>query len=66
MLITLLPTKLGLTFLLWFFMHHLCSGIRHLALDLHFGEGLVKSRRSSILVFLFSIILTLLFGNGIW
>ncbi|MBL79194.1 MAG: succinate dehydrogenase, cytochrome b556 subunit [Nitrosomonadaceae bacterium] len=65
-LLAWIPVKVVLTFLLWFFMHHLCAGIRHLALDLHFGEGLGQSRKSSVLVFLFSIILTLLFGAGIW
>ncbi len=66
MLLNWVPVKIGLAFLLWFFMHHLCAGIRHLALDLHFGEGLDRSRKNSVLVFLFSIILTLLVGARIW
>ncbi len=55
-----------LIFLLWFFLHHLCAGIRFLALDLHYGVMLERARTSSKLVLVFGIILTLLIGFAIW
>lgn len=60
------PIKIGLTILLWIFMHHLCAGIRHLALDLHYGAELTEARTSSKLVIVAGIILTILFGTLIW
>ena len=61
-----IPVKMGLTVLLWFLMHHLCAGIRHLALDLHYGEGKEQARVSGRLVLIIGIILTILFGAIIW
>ncbi|SFP45530.1 succinate dehydrogenase subunit C [Nitrosomonas cryotolerans] len=61
------PTIKGvLIFSLWFFLHHLCAGIRFLALDLHYGVMLRPARMSSKLVLVFGIILTLLIGFAIW
>jgi len=65
-ILTCIPVKIGLTILLWFLMHHLCAGIRHLALDLHYGAELKQARISSRLVFIAGIILTILFGAVIW
>ena len=65
-ILSCIPVKIGLTVLLWFFMHHLCAGIRHLALDLHYGEGREQARVSSRLVLIVGIILTILFGAVIW
>ena len=58
--------KIGLILLLWFFLHHLCAGIRHLALDLHYGLTLSQARVTSKLVLVVSILLTVIFGFVIW
>ena len=51
---------------LWFFLHHLCAGIRHLLLDLHIGVALPQARASSKLVFAPGFILTVLAGLMLW
>lgn len=66
MILACIPVKIGLTIFLWFLMHHLCAGIRHLALDLHYGAELKQARISSRLVFIAGIILTILLGAVIW
>ena len=58
--------KLILIFFVWFCLHHLCAGIRYLALDLHYGILLAQARASSKWVLAISIILTLLAGAIIW
>ncbi|MBA4142935.1 MAG: succinate dehydrogenase, cytochrome b556 subunit [Nitrosospira sp.] len=58
--------KVALILSLWFFLHHFCAGIRHLALDLHLGIELQQARWSSKLVIAAGIILTVLFGIWIW
>jgi succinate dehydrogenase / fumarate reductase cytochrome b subunit len=58
--------KLMLLLPLWFFLHHLCAGIRHLVLDLHIGVLLTQARTSSKLVLLAGILLTVLVGLIIW
>ncbi len=52
--------------LLWGFFHHLCAGIRFLALDLHFGSDLETARASSRAVLAGGIVLTLLAGWQLW
>ena len=59
-------TKLILLFLLWFFVHHLCAGIRHLLLDLHIGITLSQARTGSKLVLTAGIIITALAGLILW
>ena len=51
---------------LWFFLHHLCAGIRHLLLDLHIGVALPQARASSKLVFAAGFVLTALVGLMLW
>ncbi|WP_094090021.1 succinate dehydrogenase, cytochrome b556 subunit [Legionella clemsonensis] len=55
---------------LWAFgaalVYHLLAGIRHLLMDLGYGEQLKSGRRSAIIVIVLSIILTLLLGIWIW
>lgn len=58
--------KLALIGLVWAYLHHFCAGIRHLALDLHFGVGLEAARASSWVVLAVSIGLALVFGALIW
>jgi len=66
--VTLLSPFVKITLLLfaWFFLHHLCAGIRYLLLDLHYGIALAQTRASSKLVLVAGILLTLLMGTFIW
>jgi succinate dehydrogenase / fumarate reductase, cytochrome b subunit len=58
--------KLVLLGLLWGYLHHLCAGIRHLALDLEVGVDLPAARASSMAVMAVSIGLTFLIGVLLW
>jgi succinate dehydrogenase / fumarate reductase cytochrome b subunit len=58
--------KMALLLPIWFFLHHLCAGIRHLALDLHIGVMLPQSRMGSRLVVAAGILLTALMGLILW
>jgi len=56
--------------LLWIFgaalIYHMLAGIRHLIMDLGYGEGLESGRRSAIFVIAVAAILTILLGIWIW
>ncbi len=54
--------KLIMTGLLWAFLHHFCAGIRFLLLDMHVGIELASARRSSTIVFVVSLVLTVILG----
>jgi succinate dehydrogenase / fumarate reductase, cytochrome b subunit len=54
--------KLLLLVLIWAFLHHLLAGLRHLAMDVHWGVGLENARLSSKIVLVLSLALTLLAG----
>jgi succinate dehydrogenase / fumarate reductase cytochrome b subunit len=58
--------KLVLFGLLWAYLHHLLAGVRHLAMDLHYGTELEMSRASSKLVFFGALALTLIAGVALW
>lgn len=58
--------KLLLLGLLWAYLHHLCAGIRHLAMDVHYGTELAAARASSWAVLAVSIALTLAAGVMLW
>ena len=58
--------KLTLIGLLWAFLHHLCAGIRYLALDLDYGTDLAPARASSWAVLAVSIALTAILGARLW
>jgi succinate dehydrogenase / fumarate reductase cytochrome b subunit len=58
--------KVALLLPIWFFLHHLCAGIRHLALDLHIGVTLPQARMGSRLVAAAGILLTALLGVMLW
>jgi succinate dehydrogenase / fumarate reductase cytochrome b subunit len=60
------PTKLILLLLAWAFFHHLCAGIRYLALDFHYGLKLKQARASSKWVLFVSLALTALAGIKLW
>ena len=50
----------------WALFHHLCAGIRFLLLDIHIGIELPAARFSSVVAFVASIFLTLIFGVWLW
>ena len=54
--------KLILIGVAWAYLHHLCAGIRHLALDLDYGTELAAARASSWAVLVVSVVLTLVAG----
>ena len=58
--------KLILIGLLWAFLHHLCAGLRFLALDMHYGTDLPAARNSSRVVLIVSILLTIVLGVLVW
>jgi succinate dehydrogenase / fumarate reductase, cytochrome b subunit len=57
--------KIVLFGLIYLYMHHFCSGIRYILLDLHKGIDLESARLSSKIVFVVSIVLTLIIGAKI-
>lgn len=62
--------SIGCKFVLWVFgaaiIYHLLAGIRHIVMDLGFGEGLSAGRCSATGVIAAAIFLTLLLGIWIW
>jgi succinate dehydrogenase / fumarate reductase cytochrome b subunit len=58
--------KLVLLTLLWGYLHHFCAGIRYLLLDIHRGIELAPARRSSAVVLVVSLALTLVLGARRW
>lgn len=52
--------RLVVVMLVWALAHHLLAGLRHLALDVHWGLGLRRARHSSIAVLLAGGLVTLL------
>lgn len=58
--------KLILIGAVWAYAHHLCAGIRHLALDLDYGTELAAARATSWTVLAVSVLLTLAAGVAIW
>jgi succinate dehydrogenase / fumarate reductase cytochrome b subunit len=59
-------SKLAAIGVAWAYLHHFCAGIRHLALDLHYGMTLEAARATSWVVIGVSAFLTLVFGALIW
>ena len=58
--------KLALLGVLWAFLHHFLAGIRHLTLDMRIGLEIRQARRSSKLVLIGGVLLTLLIGACWW
>ena len=58
--------KLVLFGLLWAYLHHFCAGIRFLMLDMHKGVDLEPARKSSKIVLVVCITLTLIIGVVLW
>ncbi|WP_374335740.1 succinate dehydrogenase, cytochrome b556 subunit [Leeia sp.] len=55
--------KLVMLGFIWAFMHHLCAGIRFLALDLHKGIQLHTARTTAKAVLVISLVLTAVLGG---
>jgi succinate dehydrogenase / fumarate reductase cytochrome b subunit len=51
--------KLWMLVLVWALAHHFLAGLRHLALDVHWGVGLKHARQSSLAVILAAALATL-------
>lgn len=55
---------------LWAFgtalIYHVLAGIRHMIMDLGFGEHLSAGRRTAVLVIVLAVILTIFLGFWIW
>lgn len=47
-------------------VYHLLAGIRHLVMDMGFGEHLDAARRSAVVVIILAIILSIFLGFWIW
>jgi len=58
--------KLVLIGLIWAYLHHLLAGLRHLALDLHYGTELPAARASSWAVLAAGIVLALFVAVKLW
>ena len=58
--------KLALLLLIWAYLHHACAGLRHLAMDAHWGLKLSFARASSAGVLFISGLLTLYAGVWLW
>ena len=48
------------------FIYHLLAGIRHLLMDMGFGETLVAARRTAVIVIGLSVVSALLLGACLW
>ena len=62
--------NLFVKFFLWMFLsalwYHLLAGIRHMFMDIGFGESLKSARLSSIIIIGATIILTIFTGVWLW
>ncbi len=58
--------KLMLLGIAWAYIHHFLAGLRHLAHDAHWWEGLAKARATSKLVLTLSFVLTIIAGVKLW
>lgn len=59
-------TKLLALALVWAFAHHFFAGLRHLAMDSHWGVSLKSARRSSLAVLLAASGVVLLAARGLF
>jgi succinate dehydrogenase / fumarate reductase cytochrome b subunit len=58
--------RLVLLGLAWAYIHHVLAGARHLLLDLDIGTDLPAARRSSAVVFVLALLLTLGVAIRLW
>lgn len=66
LLLSKLSWKLGGWFFLAALSYHLLAGIRHLLMDMGFGEQLDMGRKSAWLVIILAVISFILLGSWIW
>jgi succinate dehydrogenase / fumarate reductase, cytochrome b subunit len=63
-------THLPYQLVLWAFgaamIYHVLAGIRHLFMDVGFGDHLCAGRRTAILVIALAVILSIVLGIWIW
>ncbi len=59
-------SKLFLLLMLWALLHHLCAGLRFLAIDMDIGVLLAPARASAKAVLAVSLVLTALLGARLW
>ena len=52
--------------LAWAYIYHLLAGLRHLAIDVHVGVDLAPARRSSAIVLVLSLLLTVIVAVRLW
>jgi len=52
--------------MIWAYLHHFCAGVRYLLLDINRGIELEPARRSSAVVLVLSLALTLILGVRLW
>lgn len=66
----LILVKAHWKFLMWGFfsalIYHLLAGIRHMVMDLGFGEHLSSARVSALIVISLTVVLSILLGIWIW
>lgn len=58
--------KVVLSVLLWAYLHHFCAGIRFLLLDMHIGVKKGQATKSSLLVLLVSLSMTVVLCARLW
>lgn len=58
--------KLLLLGAVWAFSHHFFAGLRHIAMDFHWGMDLAMARFTAKLVLVLGVLTTLLIGAWIW
>lgn len=55
-------SKLVLLALIWAYLHHTIAGLRHLAMDLHYGLEKQQTKTTAGVVLATSLVLTVFFG----
>lgn len=50
----------------WAYLHHLCAGLRFLAIDLGYGTDLARARAGAAAVLVVSVVLTLGLAWWLW
>lgn len=58
--------KLFYLLLIWGFMHHICSGVRFLFLDMHKGVDKKTAINTARVVLIISLVFTVLLGILVW
>ncbi len=48
------------------FVYHLLAGIRHIIMDMGYGESVCVGRRTAMIVIALAVVLTILLGIWIW